>query len=53
MRFQQGVEDRPDPAADLGDRQRGVLLQQREDLAIDGVHFGINFSIFRNWTFII
>ena len=26
-----------DPIADLGDRQRGVLLQDHQDLAVDGV----------------
>ena len=28
----------PDPAADLGDRERGILLQEAENLAVDGVH---------------
>ena len=28
----------PDPVADLGDRKRGILLQHRENLAVDGVH---------------
>jgi hypothetical protein len=27
----------PDPVADLGDRQRGILLQHRQDLAVDGI----------------
>ena len=29
-----------DAAADLGNRKRGVLLQHRENLAVDGVHAG-------------
>ena len=27
-----------DPLADLGHRQRGILLHHGEDLAVDGVH---------------
>ena len=37
-RFQQGVDDKPDALADFGDRERGVLLHDGEDLPVDGVH---------------
>src|SRR5262245_65017644 len=30
----------PHPAADLGHRERGIVLQQGEDLAVYGVHGG-------------
>ena len=31
----------PDPVADLGDGQRGILLQHRQDLAVDGVEAAV------------
>ena len=33
----------PDPVADLGHRQRGVLLEHRQDLAVDGVKTAVGF----------
>ena len=32
-----GRRGQPDPVADLGDGQRGVLLEHRQDLAVDGI----------------
>ena len=34
----------PDPVADLGDRQRGIVLQHREDFAVDGVKAAVGFE---------
>ena len=32
-----GRRGQPDPVADLGDGERGVLLQHGQDLAVDGI----------------
>ena len=34
----------PDPVADLGDRQRGIVLQHRQDFAVDGVKAAVGFE---------
>ena len=38
MRFQQGVDDNPTRLPISATEQGGVLLQQGEDFAVDGVH---------------
>ena len=38
MRFQHGVDDSPTRDADLGDRKRGILLQNSKDFSIYGIH---------------
>ena len=43
MRFQHGRRGQPDPVADLGDGEGGVLLQHGQDLAVDGVEAAVGF----------
>ena len=43
MRFQH-ASTISDPVLDLGDRQRGVLLQHGQDLAIDGIEAAVGFG---------
>ena len=38
MRFQHGVDDSPTRLPISATEQRGILLQQRENFAVDGVH---------------